>query len=344
MIRFNNDYCCGAHPLILKAFGRTNPERYPGYGVDDWCAKAAGMIREAAGVPEAAVFFFPGATQANFVVAAAALASTESVIAADTGHISCHECASVENTGHKVLTLPNVDGKLTAEAVESCARRYVESGEAEYITRPAMVYLSFPTESGTLYSRAELEAISAVCRRYGMLLFVDGARMSYGLMSEANDLTLKDFGRLADVFYLGGTKCGAMFGEAVVITRPALARRFKARMKQNGAVLAKGWVLGLQFCTLLEGGLYFDIAKKADEQAMRIRRAFLGRGFAMSGSSPTNQQFVLLGEEQKRALARKYIFEDEGAVRGGLSVVRFCTSWSTSDAEVDELVADIAGL
>ena len=343
MIRFNNDYNHGALPSILEALAATNSESYGGYGEDRWCAEAAALIKRLVGREDALVQFLPGATQANLVVIAAALSPVQSVIAADTGHINCHEAASIENTGHKILSLPNADGKLTAGQIDACAAAYYGGGAPEYLTEPKLVYLSFPTEKGTLYSRRELEEISRVCRKYGMYLFVDGARRGYGLGAEPNDLTLADFGALTDAFYIGGTKCGALFGEALVLTEPALQYRFKAHMKQHGAVLAKGWLMGLQFSILLESGDYFEKTKRADALAMEIRAAFAAKKIPFWVDSPTNQQFVLLTREQKETLARRYCFEEEGETPRG-TVARFCTSWATTRAEVDALLEDIAAL
>ena len=267
----------------------------------------------------------------------------QSVIAADTGHINCHEAASIESTGHKILALPNTDGKITARQIAACAAEYYDGGTPEYRTEPKLVYLSFPTEQGTLYSKQELRDISEVCKKYGMYLFVDGARMGYGLGAESNDLTLKDFAELTDVFYIGGTKCGALFGEALVITADALKYRFKAYMKQHGAVLAKGWLMGLQFALMLESGEYFERTKRADALAMQIKKAFEARGIPFWVDSCTNQQFVILTAQQKEKLAQGYYFEEEGTAPQG-TVVRFCTSWATTQAEVDALLADIAGL
>ena len=228
MIRFNNDYNHGAHPEILEALASINGNSYGGYGEDEWCEKAAELIREKIHCADAAVHFFPGATQANFIVTAAALSPVQSVIAADTGHINCHEAASIENTGHKILELPNTDGKISAKQIAACAAAYYEGGEPEYLTEPKMVYLSFPTEQGTLYSLQELKDIHDVCRKYDMYLFVDGARLGYGLGSEKNDVALEDLAALTDVFYFGGTKCGALFGEAVVITADCTEKAFQS--------------------------------------------------------------------------------------------------------------------
>lgn len=343
MIRFNNDYNHGAFASVLKELAATNGTSYAGYGEDEWCAKAESVIKKLVSNEDALIKFVPGATQANLVVISAALSPVQSVIAADTGHINCHEAASIENTGHKILELPNTDGKIDARQIAACAAAYYDGGTPEYLTEPKMVYLSFPTEKGTLYSKRELREISEVCKRYGMYLFVDGARMGYGLGSERNDLTLRDFAELCDVFYIGGTKCGALFGEALVITEASLKYRFKAHMKQNGAVLAKGWLMGLQFAVMLQNGEYFERTKRADELAMQIKTAFERKGVPFWVDSFTNQQFVILSDSQKEALAKGYYFEEEGTVPQG-TVVRFCTSWATTQAEVDALVADIAKL
>ena len=343
MIRFNNDYNHGAFESVLKELAATNGTSYAGYGEDEWCAKAESVIKKLVSNEEALIKFVPGATQANLVVISAALSPVQSVIAADTGHINCHEAASIENTGHKILELPNTDGKIDARQIAACAAAYYDGGTPEYLTEPKMVYLSFPTEKGTLYSKRELREISEVCKRYGMYLFVDGARMGYGLGSERNDLTLRDFAELCDVFYIGGTKCGALFGEALVITEASLKYRFKAHMKQNGAVLAKGWLMGLQFAVMLQNGEYFERTKRADELAMQIKTAFERKGVPFWVDSFTNQQFVILSDSQKEALAKGYYFEEEGTVPQG-TVVRFCTSWATTQAEVDALIADIAKL
>lgn len=343
MIRFNNDYNHGAFESVLKELAATNGTSYAGYGEDEWCAKAESVIKKLVSNEDALIKFVPGATQANLVVISAALSPVQSVIAADTGHINCHEAASIENTGHKILELPNTDGKIDARQIAACAAAYYDGGTPEYLTEPKMVYLSFPTEKGTLYSKRELREISEVCKRYGMYLFVDGARMGYGLGSERNDLTLRDFAELCDVFYIGGTKCGALFGEALLITEASLKYRFKAHMKQNGAVLAKGWLMGLQFAVMLQNGEYFERTKRADELAMQIKTAFERKGVPFWVDSFTNQQFVILSDSQKEALAKGYYFEEEGTVPQG-TVVRFCTSWATTQAEVDALVADIAKL
>ena len=343
MIRLNNDYCRGALPCVMKALTDDAANTYPGYGRDSVCDEAADMIRKLCSCPDADVHFFAGATQANFVAVAAALTSVESVIAADTGHINVHEAGSIENTCHKIQELPNSGGKISAAQIRGCVELYHGEGDPEYYTEPKMVYISFPTEQGTLYSLSELREISAICREFGLYLFVDGARMAYGLASPVNDVTPADLASLADVFYFGGTKCGALFGEALVITNSRLKPRFKAYMKQNGAVLAKGWLLGLQFRALLESGEYFSAAAHADELALKIRKAFEDRGIPLWADSPTNQQFVILSDAQKEKLSENFISEDQGRCERG-NIVRFCTSWATSDEEADALIREINAL
>ncbi len=340
MIRFNNDYNCGAFESILKEMISANNSGYAGYGEDEWCDRAEKVIKKLILRDDALIKFIPGATQANIVAISAALSPVQSVIAADTGHINCHEAASIENTGHKILELSNKDGKISAQQIAACAAEYYENGTPEYLTEPKMVYLSFPTEKGTLYSKQELSDIRNVCEKYGMYLFVDGARMGYGLQSEKNDLTLSDFAKLTDIFYIGGTKCGALFGEALVITESSLKYRFKAYMKQHGAVLAKGWLMGMQFAIMLESGEYFEKTKHANELAVQIKNAFEAKGIPFWVESFTNQQFVILSDSQKKMLARNYIFEEEGTTQQG-TIVRFCTSWSTNRDDVDRLIDDI---
>lgn len=344
MIRFNNDYNHGAHPAILEALAQTNDISYGGYGLDEWCEKAAQEIKKYLDCPEAAVHFLVGGTQVNYTMIASVLRPFQSVISACTGHINVHETGAVENTGHKIQALPAVNGKITAQQIADEAEAYRTSDVQEHITQPKLVYLSYPTEYGTLYSRQELEDISAVCKKYGLYLFIDGARMGYGLGSPKADVTLADLARLTDCFYIGGTKCGTLFGEALVITNPALSEDFRSCIKQNGAMLAKGWLLGLQFYTLFHDGLYFEITKKATEAAMQIKEAFAKKGIPAYIESFTNQQFVVVNKEQMEKLAQNYIFEYDAKVDEDHRAIRFCTSWSTKPEEIDALVADIARL
>lgn len=344
MIRFNNDYNHGAHPAILEALQNTNGESYGGYGMDPWCEKAAEEIKKYLDCPQAAVHFLVGGTQANYVVIASALKPFQGVVSPESGHIHVHETGAVENVGHKILTLPQKEGKITAEQIAEMAEDFCASGIKEHIVQPKMVYISFTTEYGTIYSLEELEAISSVCKKCGLYLFVDGARLGYGLGAANADVTIKDIARLTDVFYCGGTKCGALFGEAVVITNPALQADFRSYMKQNGAMLAKGWLLGLQFYTLFKDGLYFDITRQADEYALKIKHAFAKKGIPAYIESFTNQQFVVVENRVMDKLAEKYIFEFEKKIDENHSCIRFCTSWSTKAEEVEALTADILAL
>lgn len=344
MIRWNNDYNQGAHPAILEALEKTGGQSYGGYGLDEWCRKASDVIRARLGRTDADVHFLVGGTQTNFTVIAAALRPYQSVISADTGHICQHETGAVEHTGHKVQAVPGRDGKLSAEAVRAEADAYRTSGVKEHITQPKMVYLSFPTEYGTLYSMQELQEIRKVCDEYGLYLYIDGARLGYGLGSDACDVTLAGLADIADVFYIGGTKCGALFGEAVVILREELKEDFRSCIKQNGGMLAKGWLLGLQFYTLFQDDLYFRITRQADEAAMQIRAAFEAKKIPFYVESPTNQQFVILTGAQMEQLGKKHIFEYEQRLGEDRHCVRFCTSWSTAQEDVETLRRDIEAL
>ncbi len=344
MIRFNNDYSRGAHPAILQALADTNAVSYNGYGIDPWCEKAANDIKKYLDCPDAAVHFLIGGTQANFTAIAACLRAYQSVISAQTGHIHAHETGAVEHGGHKILTLPAENGKITAAQVAAEGEAYRSSPIQEHITQPKMVYISFPTEYGTVYTLKELTDLRAACDKYGMYLYIDGARLGYGLAAAGGDVTIRDIARLADIFYIGGTKCGALFGEAMVITNPALKPDFRSFIKQNGAMLAKGWLLGLQFSVLFRDGLYFDITRRAVEQAMELKAAFEKKGVPFFMDSPTNQQFVILTRGQVKALEEKYVFEPDHDVDGEHTCVRFCTSWATLPEEIAALTADIAAL
>ena len=342
MIRFECDYTTGAHPEILQALVNTNLESCPGYGVDEHCEHARAMLRELCRAPEAGVHFLVGGTQTNTTVIAAALRPHQGVVCAATGHINVHETGAIEATGHKVLALPATDGKLTAGQIHDCCQAHHADPAWEHMVQPGMVYLSHPTELGTVYTLAELEEIAAVCRRWRLPLFVDGARLAAGLA--ASDITLPDLARLCDVFYLGGTKAGLLFGEAVVITNPSLDQDFRYLIKQHGGMLAKGRLLGVQFEAFLTGGLYEKIGRQEVAQAMRLRRAFEDKGYPLFVDSPTNQQFPVLPDGHKAALEEKYSFEFWAKVDEGHTAVRFCTSWSTADGDVDALIADIQAL
>ena len=342
MIRFNNDYNRGAFSDIMQALSEDACQTHAGYGIDDWCDKASDTIRKLIHRKDADIWYFPGATQANYVLIARALTSVQSVVCADTGHINAHEAASIENTGHKILELPNKEGKIDADQVKKVAEAYYGE-EAEYLTEPKLVYISFPTEQGTIYSKEELKNLSLVCREFGMYLFVDGARLPYGLGASNNDVTLEDLALYTDAFYLGGTKCGALFGEALVLLNKDLKPRFKAYMKQNGAVMAKGWLMGLMFHTMLSNGEYFEASKRADQYAMQIRAAFEEKKIPLMADSYTNQQFVILSDENADRLSEDFVFEDCGRDERG-RIARFCTSWATSEEEVEKLISVIQEL
>lgn len=342
MIFFNCDYSEGCHPAVLEALVRTNMEQTPGYGEDVHCAKAAELIRSKCSAPDAGVHFLVGGTQVNFIVIAAALRPHQGALCADTGHINVHESGAVEGTGHKVLAMPSIDGKITAEQVKSAAEGHSKDPNFEHMVQPKLVYISNPTEFGTLYSKAELEALSAVAKEEGLFLYVDGARMGYGLAARENDLTLADYARLTDAFYIGGTKVGAMFGEALVITNSSLNRDFRYIEKQRGAMLAKGRLIGVQFEALFTDGLYEKISRHAVVQAMRIKDACIKRGWQFLMESPTNQQFVVLPFEKLHKLEKKYVFSPWEKVTEDSTCMRICTSWATKAEDVDELVADIS--
>lgn len=343
-LRWNNDYNQGAHPAIIKALEKTNNESYCGYGLDEWCKKGADEIKKHLGGRDADVHFMIGGTQVNFTVITSALRSYQSVICADSGHINVHETGAVENTGHKIEVLPGTDGKIQAAQIKEAAESFRVSDVKEHITEPKMVYISFPTEYGTIYSLSELNEIRSVCDEYGLYLFIDGARLGYGLGSPKCDVTMEDIARVSDVFYIGGTKCGALFGEAVVILNDALKIGFRSYIKQNGAMLAKGWLLGIQFYTLFSEGIYFDCMKAASTEALRIKAAFEERGIKSYIESYTNQQFVILTEKQMEQIGEKHIYEYEMKLGEGIHCVRFCTSFATKHEDVDALIEDIAKL
>jgi threonine aldolase len=343
MLRFECDYAEGCHPSILAALSATNDEQTAGYGLDPHCDRARELIRSACLSPEADVHFLVGGTQANTTVIAAALRPYQGALCAVTGHIHCHETGAVEATGHKVLPLPSDDGKITAAQVQAAYDAHWSDATHEHIVQPGLVYLSHPTENGTTYSLAELAAISQVCRSCGLTLFLDGARLAYGLAAQP-DLTLPDIARLCDVFYIGGTKVGALFGEAVVITKPDLKRDFRYFIKRHGGMLAKGRLLGLQFECLMKDGLYFDLGRQAVEQALRLRAAFEAKGFPLRYDSPSNQQYPVFPDEVLTKLEEKYAFSFWEKTDETHTAVRVCTSWHTTEEQVSQLIADLQAL
>lgn len=333
-ISFSCDYMEGAHPVILQRLIETNFAQMPGYGADDYCESAREKIRAACSAPNAEVHFLVGGTQTNATVIDALLRSYQGVVAADTGHISVHEAGAIEFGGHKVLTLPHRNGKISAEQIASLLRVYEEDVNHDHTVMPGMVYLSQPTEYGTLYSREELSAISALCREKHLPLYVDGARLAYALACPENDVTLKDMAELCDIFYIGGTKCGALLGEAVVIPQPGLIPHFFTIIKQHGALLAKGRLLGLQFDTLFTDGLYQRIGEAALRAAEDIRTALRANGYQLCFASPTNQTFCLVDREQMEKL-REYVDFSQWEVYDEMhTIIRFATSWATKDEDV----------
>lgn len=344
MLAFNNDYSHGAHPAVLQALVDTNMEPQPGYGTDAHTERAKQLIREACQAPDADVFFLVGGTQANATVIDMLLAPYEGVVAAETGHVACHEAGAIEFGGHKVLTIPGYEGKMHAEDLENYIQVFYENESYEHTVFPGAVYVSLSTEYGTLYSKAELAAIHAVCQKREIPLFVDGARLAYALAADECDITLPELAQLCDVFYIGGTKVGALFGEAAVFTKHNMPRYFSTIAKQHGALLAKGRLLGLQFDTLFTDDLYFRISKHAINMAMQIRDAFDARGLQFYLHSPTNLQFLIMENKAVRALQQKIAFHTWGKVDEEHSVARFATSWSTTQEDVDALIDAIKTL
>lgn len=344
MIIFECDYTEGAHPEILKKMEETNFVQTPGYGMDDYCESAREKIKKACGSEEVDVHFLVGGTQANFTVISSILRPFQGVIAAESGHINVHETGAVEGTGHKVLTLPSADGKITAAQVRAMYEEHWDDVTHEHMVQPGMVYISHPTENGTLYSKEELKELYDTCRERNLPLFLDGARLGYGIVSEASTLTLKDIASMTDVFYIGGTKVGALFGEAVVIVNPALKKDFRYMIKHNGGMLAKGRLLGIQFDTLFTDDLYYKVAEHADSLAMRLKKAFKEKGYPLRYDSYTNQQFPILPNDHMEKLAEDYSFSFWEAVDEGHTAVRFCTSWATKEEAVQQLIEDIQNL
>lgn len=336
MISFENDYIQGAHPEVLKRLTETNLEPLSGYGTDPYCESAREKIRRECGCPEAEIHFLVGGTQTNAAVIDAMLNGYEGVVAADTGHVAVHEAGAVEYTGHKVLTIPHHTGKIDPGKLRAYLEGFYQDANHEHMVFPGMVYLSHPTELGTLYSRKELEDISRICRKYEIPLFLDGARLGYGLMSSDTDVTLQDVAQLCDVFYIGGTKVGALCGEAVVFPKKA-PRHFLTAVKQHGALLAKGRLLGIQFDTLFTDNLYFDISRHAIEMAEELKRVLREKGCTFAWESPTNQQFVVLEDSAVEKLKEHVVFSFWEKADETHTVVRFVTSWATRKEEIEEL-------
>ncbi len=339
MLNFASDYLEGAHPKILEALMASNFKSCPGYGADEYSESAKRKIRDAIGREDIDVWLLVGGTQTNRIVISSTLAIYEGVISAVTGHIYTHECGAIEHSGHKVIPLPETDGKLDALVLKDYLETFYTDGNHEASVFPGMVYISHPTELGTLYTKSELFALSAVCREYHLPLFLDGARLGYGLVSRQSDLTLSDIAEYCDIFYIGGTKVGALCGEAVVFTKGNTPKHFYSTVKQNGALLAKGRLLGVQFDTLFRDNLYFEISKNAIEKAERLKEIFEKKGYPFFLKTDTNQQFIILENEQMARLSESVIFSFWEKYDESHTVVRFCTSWATSDEQLDALEA-----
>lgn len=341
MIYFNCDYTEGAHPRIIEKLAETNMEQTIGYGMDEHCKRAAELIREACSAADADVHFLVGGTQTNVTVIDAALRAHQGVICASSGHINVHETGAVEASGHKCITIPSDDGKVYEPQVRELLANHFANGGDEHMAQPKMLYISNPTEWGTIYKKDELKALYELCKEYGAYLFMDGARLGYGLTCKENDMTLEDIAKYTDVFYIGGTKVGALFGEAVVITNPSLKPDFRYVIKQHGGMLAKGRLLGIQFETLFTDGLYFEIARHAMDLAERISEKLAACGVEFTVASPTNQIFVSLSKNAIEELSKTYKFEPMGAKDENHDIIRICTSWATKDENVEALLADI---
>ena len=341
MLHFDSDYMNICHPLILQRMQEMQQQSFPGYGTDPISQSARERVRCLCQCPDAEVQFLCGGTQTNMVMVNFLLRSFEGVLCADSAHVAVHESGAIEFTGHKVLTLPSTQGKITAEQVDNYVTTYYSDPNWPHIVPPGMVYITHPTEYGTLYTLSEMEAISAVCRKHHLPLYLDGARLGYGL--GASDITLADIARLCDAFYIGGTKCGTMFGEAAIIPRPAADSRFFTHIKRHGALIAKGWTTALQFDTLLEGDTltdtpYYQGCRHAIEEAMRLRQALIDKGYRLPYHSPTNQQFVEVSLQQAARLKEHLTYDQWEPPHGDRVTIRFATSWATRSEDIDRLI------
>ncbi len=337
MIHFESDYIAGAHPDIIKRLTETNLEPLSGYGTDRYCDSAKAKIAARCGNPDYQVEFISGGTQTNAIVIATMLHDWEGVISASTGHIFGHEAGAVEYTGNKVLPLPEHEGKICPDELSRFLADYHADGNKEHMVFPGMVYISHPTEYGTLYSKAELTALSEICHNYNIPLFMDGARLGYGIMSEQSDLTIEEVAELCDVFYIGGTKVGALCGEAVVFTKGNRPAHFMNSVKKRGALLAKGRLLGIQFDTLFTDDLYFDISKHAIKMAAILKKMLSDKGYEFFIDSPTNQQFVIVDNEKLTAFKDKLCYSFWEKYDDNRTVIRLATAWSTTEDDLKEL-------
>ncbi len=336
-ISFESDYIEGAHPAILQRICDTNMTQVSGYGHDEFCESAKAKIRAACGIDDAEIQFITGGTQTNQIVIDSMLKQYEGVVACQTGHVNCHEAGAIEFTGHKVLSIPHHNGKIDSKELSTFIADFYNDQSHEHMVFPGMVYISHPTEYGTLYTKAELKAISDVCHSAKLPLFLDGARLGYGLQSKSTDVTLHDIAELCDVFYIGGTKVGALCGEAVVFTKHNMPLHFENLVKKHGALLAKGRLLGVQFDTLFTDDLYFKISSHAIDMAEELKTAFKSKGYKFFIDSPTNQQFIVLENSKMKELEKSVSFSFWEKYDENHTVVRFATSWATKKENIDYL-------
>ena len=337
MVNLSCDYICGCHSKILEALSKTNMEALPGYGDDKYTLRAKKKILKECGLKNGDVYFITGGTQTNQCIISTMLKPYEGVISASTGHVGVHEAGAIEYSGHKVLTIQDKNGKISALQIKDYLDEYFADGNREHMVRPGMVYISYPTEYGTIYSLKELKDIYSICKKYKMPLFIDGARLGYGLMSKKCDLTIKDIAKYSDVFYIGGTKVGALSGEAVVFTKKNVPDHFISQIKQHGALLAKGRLNGIQFDTLFTDGLYYEISKHAIDTSEKLKKIIAKKGYKFYLDSPTNQQFFIIENSKMKELAKHVVYSYMNQYDKTHTVIRLCTSWSTSEEDLKEL-------
>lgn len=338
MLKFENDYCEAATPEILNKLLETTYAKAAGYGNDEFCEMATEKIRKELGMPDAQVYYLAGGTQTNQIAIDSMLKSYEGVVACETGHVNVHEAGAIEYSGHKVLTLPNHDGKMCAKELKDLIVKFYGDESFTHMVFPGMVYISHPTELGTLYTKSELSALHEVCMEYNIPLYLDGARLGYGLMAEGTDLTIKDIAQLTDLFYIGGTKVGALYGEALVFTKNNMPKYFETIVKQHGAMAAKGRVLGIEFDTLFTDGLYYEISKNAIKTAKRLKEGLKEKGYEFLIDSPTNQIFVVATKEQLEKLKGQVEYTTWEVIDENRTAIRFVTSWATKMEEIEELI------
>jgi threonine aldolase len=338
MLHFDSDYMEGAHPSIMKRLMETNMEQTPGYGTDEYSNSAKEKIKKACNAPEAEVFFLMGGTQTNRIAIDGILRGYEGVLAAECGHISVHESGAIEAGGHKVLALPHERGKLKVKTVEDYLARFYQDANWPHMVIPGMLYVSHPTEYGAIYTKAELEGLHEVCKRYHIPMYIDGARLGYGLAADNTDVTLSDIARCCEAFYIGGTKVGALFGEALVFTKTELVPHFFTTIKQHGGLLAKGRLLGLQFDTLFTDDLYMKISRSAIERARELKAGLKEKGYELFFESPTNQQFLIMENKKIEELKEKVSFGFWEVYDEKHTVVRIATGWATESADIRALL------